>query len=143
MPQFEPVQEEHYALQEKDGIDFAGFDIHFSNDNEIDEVKEDQGHWKSAKKQQKLRRDFEKLVLGKDTQTRSLDVYKRMKYPQQPQLTNIIPSAFSFDINSGLFDASTGLSNGSKFSLVDRIATKLDDEQVKREFVQDLMKQEL
>ena len=41
MPQFELVQEEHYALQEKDGIDFAGFDIHFSNDNEIDEVKED------------------------------------------------------------------------------------------------------
>ena len=37
-------------------------------------------------------------------------------------------------------EASTGL---TKFSVVDRILLKRDDEQIKREFIQDLLKQEM
>jgi len=39
-----------------------------------------------------------------------------------------------------MMEASTGL---SKFSVVDRILLKRDDEQIKREFMQDLLKQEM
>ncbi len=128
----------------KPGIEFEGFGLTFSApEEEIDQIK---GAAKSAKKRDKLRKDFEKMVLKSDANINSLEIYKALKYPAKAKADNtILRNCFSFDPNTAMMEASTGLTGitSQKFSIVDRILTKRDDESIKREFMQELLKQEL
>jgi hypothetical protein len=52
-----------------------------------------------------------------------------------------IADAFSFEANTALLEATTGVT--TKYgSIVQRVVTKQDDELIKRDFVQELLKQE-
>lgn len=124
---------------EKDGIEFSGFGLNFSVDS-VEEDHEEKRANRAAKKQEKLRKHFEKLMLGQDANINSLDVYKAQKKPVKHDYTNIA-DAFSFEANTALLEATTGVT--TKFnSIVQRVVTKQDDEQIKRDFVQELLKQE-
>jgi hypothetical protein len=130
---FQPFRDIKPQLQEQNGIEFEGFGINFSiqEDEPVEEAKQ-----RNAKKQERLRKDFERMILGQDANIDSLDVYKQMKAKSKPapvSLTNCL-----IDPNSMLMEASTGLGSllslkGS--SLVDRVNLKQDDEKIKREFL--------
>jgi hypothetical protein len=136
---FEQPKADRLNLMEKDGIEFSGFGLNFSVDS-VEEDHEEKRANRAAKKQEKLRKNFEKLMLGQDANINSLDVYKSQKQPVKNDYTNIA-DAFSFEANTALLEATTGVTTKSS-SIVQRVITKQDDEQIKRDFVQELLKQE-
>lgn len=90
----------------KNGIDFEGFGLTFSAHEEED-FDLGKGNVKSAKKRDKLRKSFEKMVLGSDANINSLDVYKSLKKPAKPDYS-AFANYFSFEANSTMMEASTG-----------------------------------
>lgn len=109
--------------QKDEGIDFSGFGLNFINKEE-EIVKDDvQSVWKLKKRQEKLRKEFEKLVLGKDTNINSIES-QRIK--PKTDFYNVA-NCFSFEANSNFMEASTGTSSG----LVERIFLKKNEDRVK------------
>jgi hypothetical protein len=71
----------------KNGIEFEGFGLTFSApEDEEDQIK---GGAKSAKKRDKLRKDFEKMVLASDANINSVEVYKALKQPAKADFTSL------------------------------------------------------
>ena len=80
-----------------------------------------------------MRKEFEKLVLGKDNNINAIE-RERTKQATKVDFSNLA-NVFSFDTNSGIFDASTGFSTNllslGPNRVVDRVFAKRDDEKIK------------
>ena len=110
---------------EEGGIEFSGFGLTFSNQEEEDFIKVPN----KGKKNEKLRKDFEKLILGKDNNINGID--SSLNRQSKVGISNIF-NCFSFDANTAFMEASTDF-GGSKFStgVVDRVAVKQDENLIK------------
>lgn len=103
---FAQLKQNQSLEQVKNGIDFEGFGLTFSAPEE-EELDLGKGNARSAKKRDKLRKDFEKMILGSDANINSLEVYKSLKKPAKPDYT-ALANCFSFEANSVMMEASTG-----------------------------------
>jgi hypothetical protein len=71
----------------KNGIEFEGFGLTFSAPEDEEELIK--GGAKSAKKRDKLRKDFEKMVLASDANINSVEIYKALKQPAKADFTSL------------------------------------------------------